>query len=158
MNEQMFILFIKLLCIQERFQKIASCVPLRPTRGSCSTNITQPALPIFSSLTSIIPPRILPITYYNYFRLFGSNFVDTYLTFLYYTLSIQQHKRQHVMSDNRKMKTMYEVRHFPTPNSYSKGLGRKFRTYRSACRIVRALKARGLEVFKVPIRVRVQSG
>jgi hypothetical protein len=52
------------------------------------------------------------------------------------------------------MKTLYEIRRFDTPTAYSHGLGRKLRTYRSACRIVRALKARGHEAFKVPVRVR----
>lgn len=54
-----------------------------------------------------------------------------------------------------KMKTLYEIRWFPTPTAYSKPVGRKLKDYRHACRIVRFLKSRGVEAFKAPIRVRV---
>lgn len=53
------------------------------------------------------------------------------------------------------MKTLYEIRYFPTPDSYSKPVGRKLKDYRRACQIVRYLKDRGVEAFKAKIRVRL---
>lgn len=48
-----------------------------------------------------------------------------------------------------KKVTMYEIRVWPTPTGYSKSLGRKLRTPTSATKLLKRLKKRGMDVFKV---------
>jgi hypothetical protein len=48
-----------------------------------------------------------------------------------------------------KKATMYEIRVWPTANSYSKLLGKKLRTSKSATKLLKRLKKRGMDVFKV---------
>ncbi len=48
-----------------------------------------------------------------------------------------------------KKVTMYEIRVWPTANSYSKLLGKKLRTLKSATKLLKRLKKRGMDVFKV---------
>jgi hypothetical protein len=48
-----------------------------------------------------------------------------------------------------KKATMYEIRVWPTANSYSKLLGKKLRTPKSATKLLKRLKKRGMDVFKV---------
>lgn len=48
-----------------------------------------------------------------------------------------------------KKATMYEIRVWPTANSYSKALGKKLRTPKAATKLLKGLKKRGIDVFKV---------
>lgn len=54
-----------------------------------------------------------------------------------------------------KKVTMYEIRIWPTPTRFSKPLGRKLRTAERAKKVLKRLKARGLDVFKVSVKITV---
>lgn len=47
-----------------------------------------------------------------------------------------------------KKVNMYEIRCYPSKNEFSRGLGRKLRTYRKACDLVKRLKKSGIDAFK----------
>ena len=47
-----------------------------------------------------------------------------------------------------KKVNMYEIRCYPSENGLSKGLGRKLRTYKKACALVKRLKKSGVDAFK----------
>lgn len=52
-----------------------------------------------------------------------------------------------------KTVTLYEIRYWPTPTAYSKGMGRKLRTRKNAAKLVKRLKKAGYDVFSVPMRI-----
>ena len=54
-----------------------------------------------------------------------------------------------------KKVTMYEIRVWPTPTAYSKGLGRNLRKPKAATKLVKRLRSRGLDVFKVKMVITV---
>lgn len=54
------------------------------------------------------------------------------------------------ISESTKFKkvNMYEIRCYTNETGFSRGLGRKLRTYNKACKIVRRLKKSGIDAFK----------
>lgn len=51
------------------------------------------------------------------------------------------------------MKIRYEIREFTAGQTFSRQLGRRLRTRKSALRSVRLLKAQGREVYATPLQI-----